>query len=83
MLTDIAWSISKNTTAEEPKEQKTEIRNIILINVSNLIQIQNLDLPDYLSMGYPSLLDFLLFILQYNKKITIKVQISVVSFFTD
>ena len=53
---------------EEPMKQKLEIK-IISITVLNLIQIQNLDLSEYLLIGYPILKDFPLFILQYIKKI--------------
>ena len=38
---------------EKPKKQKLKTRNIISITVLNLIQIQNLDLSDYLLINYP------------------------------
>ena len=53
---------------EEPMKQKLEIKDIISITVLNLIQLQNLDLSEYLLIGYPNLKDFRLFILQYIKK---------------
>ena len=67
---------------EEPMKQKLEIKNIISISVLNLIQIQNLDLSEYLLIIYPNLKDFRLFILQYTKKKVIKLLILVFSFFT-
>ena len=63
-------------------KQKLEIRNINSITVLSLIQIQNPDLSEYLLIVYPNLIDFRLFILQYNKKKTIKTYILVISFFT-
>ena len=65
---------------EEPMKQKLEIRNINLITVLNLIQIQNPDLSEYLLIVYPNLIDFRLFILQYTKKKTIKTYILVIFF---
>ena len=56
-------------------KQKLEIRNINSITVLNLIQIQNPDLSEYLLIVYPNLIDFRLFILQYNKKKKIKVSL--------
>ena len=67
---------------EEPTKQKLKIRNIILITVLNLIQIQNQGLSEYLLIDYPNLKDFQLYILQYTKKKTIKLNILVISFFT-
>ena len=61
-------------------KQKLEIRNINLITVLNLIQIQNPDLSEYLLIVYPNLIDFRLFILQYTKKKTIKTYILVIFF---
>ena len=49
-------------------KQNLEIRNINSITVLNLIQIQNPDLSEYLSIVYPNLIDFRMFILQYTKK---------------
>ena len=72
----------KNKTLEEPMKQNLEIRNINSITVLNLIQIQNPDLSEYLSIVYPNLIDFRMFILQYTKKKTIKTYILVISFFT-
>ena len=43
-------------------KQKLKIRNIISITVLNLIQIQNLDLSEYLSIDYPNLKEFRLFV---------------------
>ena len=48
-------------------KQKLKIRNIISINVLNLIRTQSLDLSVFLSIDYPNLKDFRLFILQYTK----------------
>ena len=67
---------------EEPTKQKLKIRNIISITVLNLIQIQILDLSEYLLIDHPSLRDFQLFILQYTKKKVINLYISVVSDFS-
>ena len=50
-LSQIQWSISKKTM-EEPMKQKLEIKNIISITVLNLIQIQNLDLSEYIFNRY-------------------------------
>ena len=52
---------------EEPLKQKLKIRNIILITVLNLIRTQSLDLSVFLSIDYPNLKDFRLFILQNTK----------------
>ena len=49
-------------------KQILKIRNIILNTVLNLIQMQNLDLSDYLFIDYPNLKNFRLFILQYTRK---------------
>ena len=49
-------------------KQLLKISNIISITVLNLIQIQNLDLSEYLLIDYPNLKDFRWFILQYTKK---------------
>ena len=43
---------------EEAMKQKLEIKNIILITVLNLIQLQNLGLSEYILIGYPNLKDF-------------------------
>ena len=43
---------------------KSGVRNIISITVSILIQTQNLDLSEFLSIDYPDLKDFQLFLLQ-------------------
>ena len=43
---------------EESMKQKLKIKNIILITVLSLIQIQSLDLPEYLLIAYPNLKDF-------------------------
>ena len=67
---------------EEPMKQKLEIKNIISITVLNLIQLQNLDLSEYLLIGYPNLNDFRLFILQYIKNKVIKMYTLEISFFT-
>ena len=72
----------KNKTMEEPMKQKLEIKNILSITVLILIQIKNLDLSEYLLIGYPNLKDFRLFILQYTKKKMIKMYILVIFFFT-
>ena len=63
-------------------KQKLKIRNIISITVLNLVQIQILDLSEYLLINYPSLKDFQLFIKQYTKKKVIKLYILVIFFFT-
>ena len=49
-------------------KQKLKIRNIISITVLNLTQMQNLDMSEYLSIDYPNLKEFRLFILQNTKK---------------
>ena len=49
---------------EEPIKQKLKIRNLISTIVLILIQIQNLDLSENLSIDYPNLKDFQL--LCYN-----------------
>ena len=54
----------KNKKMEEPMKQKLKIRIIISITVLNLIQIQILELSEYLLIDYPSLKDFQL--LYYN-----------------
>ena len=48
---------------EESMKQKLKIRNINLIIVLTLIQIQSLDLPEYFLIAYPNLKEFRLFIL--------------------
>ena len=73
---------SKNKTMEEPMKQKLKIRNTILVTVLNLVPKQNLDLSEKLLINYPNLKDFRLFMLQYTKKKTLKLYISVISFFT-
>ena len=72
----------KNKKKEVPMKQNLKIRNIILITALNLIQIQNLDLSEYLLIDYSILKDFQLFILQYNKKKVINLYILLISFFT-
>ena len=52
--------------------KKLEIRNFFLITVSNLVQMQSLNLSEHLLIDYQSLKDFQLFILQYIKKKTEK-----------
>ena len=54
----------KNKLMEEPMNQKLEIKNINSSIVLKLIQIQNLDLSEYLSIEYPKLIDFRLFVLK-------------------
>ena len=49
-------------------KQKLKTRNIISDTVLNLIQIQNLDLSEYLLIDYPNYKDFRLYILQYKKE---------------
>ena len=61
-------------------KQKFKISNIFSITVLILIQIQSLDLSDYLLYDYPNLKEFRLFILQYLKKKTIKMYILVIFF---
>ena len=67
---------------EESMKQKWKIRNIISITVSNLIQVQNLGLSDYLSIDYPNTKEFRLFILHYTKKKQKKIRILLTFFFT-
>ena len=67
---------------EESMEQILKIRNIISITVLNLIQMQNLDLSDYLLINNPNLKKFRLLILQYTRKKTTKMYILVISLFT-
>ena len=47
-LTQIEWSISKKQKMEESSKQKVKIRITFSITVLNLIQIQKLDLSEYL-----------------------------------
>ena len=47
---------------------KLDIRNIISVTVLSLIQIQSIDLSEYLLIDYLVSKDFQLFILQYTKK---------------
>ena len=54
----------KNKKKEKPIKQKLKIRNIISITVLNFIQIQKLDLSEYLLIDYPKFEDFQLFISQ-------------------
>ena len=54
----------RKKTIEEPMKQLLKIRNITSITVLSLIQIQNLDLSEYLLIDYPNLKDFRLFKLQ-------------------
>ena len=63
-------------------KQILKTRNIISITVLNLIQMQNLELSDYLLIDYPNLKNFRLFLLQYTRKKATKKYISVVSLFT-
>ena len=67
---------------EESMKQILKIRNIISITVLNLIQMQNLDLSDYLLIDNPNLKNVRLFILQYTRKKTTKMYILVISLFT-
>ena len=67
---------------EESMKQILTIRNIISITVLNLIQIQNLDLSEYLLIDYPNLKKIRLFILQYTRKKKIKMCILVIFLFT-
>ena len=71
----------KRKTIEEPMKQLLKIRNITSITVLSLIQIQNLDLSEYLLLDYPNLKDFRLFKLQYSKKRVIKMYFLLISFF--
>ena len=80
---DILWSISKNKTMEESMKQNLEIKDIISINVLNLIQEQNLDLSEQLLIDYPNSKDFRLFIYRYTKKKVIKMYTLAISFFTE
>ena len=75
------WSV-KNQTMEEPMKQKMELKNIIPITVLDLIQMQNLDLSDYLLIDYPNSKDSQFFLLQYTKKKWWKCIILVIIFFT-
>ena len=68
----IEWSTSKKQNLGRAYETRIQIRNIILNTVLILIQITNLDLSEYLLIGYTNLKNFRLFILQYTKKKTIK-----------
>ena len=67
-LTRVGCRSVENKTMEEPMKQKLKIRNIISITVLNLIQLQNLDLSEYLLIDYPNLKDFRLLILQNIKR---------------
>ena len=51
-------------------KQKLEKRSIILIIVLHFIQIQNQNLSEFVLIDYPKLMNFRLFILQFNKKET-------------
>ena len=57
---------------EDSMKQILKIRIIISIAVLNLIQMQNLELSDYLLIDYPNLKIFRLFLLQYTRKKTTK-----------
>ena len=63
-------------------KQKMRIRYTISISVLNLIQIQSLDLSEYLLIDYLNLKAFLVLKLQYSKKKTIKMHSLVISIFT-
>ena len=65
----------------EPIKQKLKIRNIISITVLNLIQIQNLDLSESFIRVSTFKKMSVVFLLQYNRKETIKSNISVISLF--
>ena len=67
-LTQIEWSISQTQNNGRDYERKIEDKKDILIIVLNLIQMQNLDLSDYLLIDNPNLKNFLLFILHYTKR---------------
>ena len=81
-LSQIQWFISKKQNNGRAYETKIGDKNIISITVLNLIQLQNLDLSEYLLIGYPNLKDFRLFILQYIKNKVIKMYTLEISFFT-
>ena len=63
-------------------QESMMIENIISINLSFLIQIQNLVLSEYSLIDYPNLKDFRLFFSQYSKKKVMKMYILFFSFFT-
>ena len=63
-------------------KQNLKLRNIILIIDLVLIQMQNIDLSDYLLIDDPILKNSRLFILQNIVEKTIKKYVWVISFFT-
>ena len=63
-------------------KQKLRIRYTFSISVLSLIQIQSLDLSEYLLIDYPNLIDYRVLKLQYTKKKTLKMYSLVFSFFT-
>ena len=63
-------------------KQILKIRNIISITVLNLIQIQNLDLSEYLLIDFLNLKNFQLCILQFTRQKTLKIYFLVISLFT-
>ena len=67
-LTQISWPVSKRVNTGRARETKSEDKEHLPITVLNLIQMQNLDLSDYLLLDYPKLKDFQLFILQHTRK---------------
>ena len=67
---------------EDSMKQILKISIIILITILNLIQMQNLELSDYLLIDYPNLKNLRLFLLQYTRKKTTKMYISVISLVT-
>ena len=62
----------KKSKKEELLKQKLKLGNIISITVLSLLQIQNLDLSEYLLVDCPNLQSFWLFLLQYTKEKAIK-----------
>ena len=64
-ISQIEWSITKKRNNGRPMKQLLKISNIISITVLNLIQIQNLDLSEYLLIDYPNLKDFRWFIFHW------------------
>ena len=81
-LTQVEWSIRKKQNNGITYETKVGDKEHYFDYCLNLIQMQSLDLSEYLLFDYQTLKDFQVFILQYTKKKTIKMYISVTSFFT-
>ena len=63
-LAQVEWSVSKKQKKGRAFKTKTEDKEINSITFFNLIQMQNLDLSEFVLIVYPKLIDFRLVILQ-------------------